>query len=187
MKDINFLVEENPFEGQLQKEKKSIPAVKITALVLVIAVGIAVLLAPGMYVRILEARASAIEKKLTDVKYSEVKAVKAQLSQVTNKVNSRKAIINAIDAENLPASQILLIAKNALPSGCFIKSVNYNGKSFTISGFSESSLIAMDYLSNLERLQLFESSSQKVPLNETQSVVEFSITFNLQTQGGERK
>ena len=166
MKDINFLVEENPFEEGLKKEKKSISFVKIAVLVLAIALGSTILLAPGLYLRILEGRAAAIEKKLTDAKYSEVKAVKAQLSQVTSKVNGKKAIINAIDAENIPASQIMLITQNALPSGCFLNSLNYNGKSFTLRGVAESSFIAMDYLANLERLSLFESSSQNISLKE---------------------
>jgi hypothetical protein len=47
MKDINFLVSENPFEKELKKEKKSTSAVRVIVLVLVITVGTAILLAPG--------------------------------------------------------------------------------------------------------------------------------------------
>jgi len=187
MKDINFLVEENPFAERLEKEKKSIPAVKITVVVLVIAICTAILLAPGIYVRILEGRASAIENKLTDAKYSEVRVVKSQLSQITNKVKSKKAIINRIDADNIPASQMLLVIQNALPSGCFLNSLNYNGKSFTIKGAAESSFIVTDYMANLDRLKLFECTSHNISLGETQSAVEFSITCTVQNRGGAKK
>jgi len=187
MKDINFLVEENPFESQMKKEKNSIPTVKIIILTIAIAIGAAILLAPGIYIRILEGRALTIERKLTDAKYNEVRDIKAQLSQVSGRVNGKKAVINAIDAQNIPASQLLLIIKNALPSGCFLNSVNYSGKSLTVKGAAESSFIAMDYLANLERLKLIKTSSQNVSFIETQSAVEFSITCTAQTLGGEKK
>jgi len=184
MKDINFLVEETPFEEGLKEEKKSIPAVKITAVVLVIAVGIAVLLAPGIYVRILEGRASAIEKKLTDAKYNEVRAVKSELSSVTGSINNKKSIINAIDNQNVPASQILLTVRNALPSGCFLNSVNYNGKSVTIKGFAESNFIAVDYVNNLQRLKIFESGNLNMSINESESSPEFTLNYTVKSQGG---
>ncbi|MDI9481664.1 MAG: pilus assembly protein PilN, partial [Bacillota bacterium] len=90
MKDINFLVSENPFEKELKKEKKSTSAVRVIVLGLVITVGTAILLAPGIYVRILDGRASAVEQKLTDQKFGEVRSVKAQLTQVTKKVDNKK-------------------------------------------------------------------------------------------------
>ncbi len=179
MKDINFLVEERPFESNLKKEKKSIPAVKILVLILVIVIGTVILLAPGLYIRILEGRALAIENKLTDVKYSEARSIKAQLSYITNKIISKKDVINAIDFENTPVSQIILITQNALPSGCYLTSLSYSGKSFTIRGVAESSFIITDYMTNLERLDFFESSTQSFSLEESQSAIEFTITCTL--------
>lgn len=187
MKDINFLVSENPFEDGLQKDKKSFSAVKAIALVLVIAVGMAVLLAPGIYVKMLDARASAIERKLADERFNEVRSVKAELNQVTKMVDNKKAIINGIDAENIPASQALLIIKNALPSGCYLKSINFNGNSVTISGVAKNSIIVSDFLGKMDRLKLFESSSQGISLKETQDSVEFSTTYTAKTEREEQK
>ena len=184
MKDINFLVSENPFENRLDKEKKSAPVAKVIALVLVMVVGTAVLLAPGIYVRILDGRASAVEKKLTDERFTEVRRVKAQLTQVTKKVDNKKAIINGIDAENIPASQALLIIENALPSGCYLKTVSFNGRSVSMSGVAENSFIVSDFLGKMDRLELFNSSSQGISLKETQSEVEFSVTYTAQSEGG---
>lgn len=184
MKDINFLIEERPFEEGLQKEKKSIPAGKVIAIVMVIAIGIFILLIPGLYVRILEGRASALENKLTDAKYTEVRNVKAQLSNITSKVNSKKNIIKTIDSENMEASQLLLIIQNALPSDCFLTSFSYDGKSVSVHGIAGSSFIAMDFLSNLDRLDLFENDNQKITLNESQSAVEFTFTYKVMQQGG---
>jgi len=187
MKDINFLVSENPFERELKKEKKSASAVKVIALVLVMAVGTAILLAPGIYVRILDGRALAVEQKLTDAKYSEVRTVKAQLANVTRKVDNKKAVINGIDARNIPASQALLIIENALPSGCYLRSVKFSGNSVSVSGVAENSLIVSDFLGKMDRLKLFESSSQGMSLKETQSAVEFSVTYTAKIEGGNRK
>lgn len=184
MKDINFLVEETPFEEGLKKEKKSIPMAKVMVMALVIAIGIAVLLTPGIYVRILEGMAAALEKKLSDEKYNEVRAVKAQLASITGKVSSKKAIINAIETQNVPASQILLTVQNALPSGCFLNSVNYNGKSVTIKGIAESSFIAVDYMANLGRLKIFDTVNYSLSIEESQSDVEFTLNYTLKSQGG---
>lgn len=185
MKDINFLVEEKPFEDGLKKEDKSTAAVKILALILVFAVGVAILFVPSTYVRILERRAITIENKLADEKYKEVKAVKAQLSQTISKVSNKKVIINAIDSEYIPASQMLLIVENALPSGCYLKSLNFNGKSVIINGIAENSLIVNDFLGNLSRLKLFTINTHNISIDESQKSVEFSMTFNAQNQGGE--
>ena len=188
MKDINFLVSENPFEKELQKEKKkSTSAARVIALVMVMLVGTSVLIAPGIYVRILEGRASAVEKKLTDTRFNEVRSVKAQLTQVMKKVDAKKAIINGIDTENIPASQALLIVKNALPPGCYLKSINFNGSSVSISGVAENSFIVSDFLGKMDRLKLFNSSSQGISLKETQSSVEFSVTYTAQSEGGKKK
>ena len=78
---------------QPEKREKSIPAVKILVLILVIVIGTVILLAPGLYIRILEGRALAIENKLTDVKYSEARSIKAQLSYITNKIISKKMLL----------------------------------------------------------------------------------------------
>jgi Tfp pilus assembly protein PilN len=187
MKDINFLVSENPFEKELKKEKKSTSAVRVIVLVLVITVGTAILLAPGIYVRILDGRASAVEQKLTDQKFGEVRSVKAQLTQVTKKVDNKKAIINGIDSENIPASQALLIIENALPSGCYLRTVNFNGRSLSINGIAENSFIVSDFFGKMDRLQLFNSNSQGISLNETQSAVEFSVTYTAKSEGGDQK
>ena len=187
MKDINFLVSENPFEKELKKEKKSTSAVRVIVLGLVITVGTAILLAPGIYVRILDGRASAVEQKLTDQKFGEVRSVKAQLTQVTKKVDNKKAIINGIDSENIPASQALLIIENALPSGCYLRTVNFNGRSLSINGIAENSFIVSDFLGKMDRLQLFNSNSQGISLNETQSAVEFSVTYTAKSEGGDQK
>lgn len=187
MKDINFLVSENPFEKELKKEKKSTSAVRVIVLGLVITVGTAILLAPGIYVRILDGRASAVEQKLTDQKFGEVRSVKAQLTQVTKKVDNKKAIINGIDSENIPASQALLIIENALPSGCYLESVNFNGNSVSIRGVAENSLIVSDFFGKMDRLKLFDGGSQGISFEETQGAVKFSVTYAAKIEGGDRK
>jgi len=187
MKDINFLISENPFEKELKKEKKSTSAVRVIVMVLVMTVGTAVLLAPGIYVRVLGGRASAVENKLADAKFGEVRRVKAQLTQITREVDNKKAIINGIDSENIPASQALLIIENALPSGCYLKTLNFNGRSLSINGIAENSLIVSDFLGKMDRLQFFDSSSKGLSLEETQSAVEFSVTYTAKTEGGAKK
>jgi Tfp pilus assembly protein PilN len=187
MKDINFLVSENPFEKELKKEKKSASAARVIALILAMAVGTAILLAPGIYVRVLDGRAQAVEQKLTDAKYSEVRTVKAQLANVTRRVDNKKAIINGIDADNIPASQALLIIENALPSGCYLESVNFNGNSVSIRGVAENSLIVSDFFGKMDRLKLFDGGSQGISFEETQGAVKFSVTYAAKIEGGDRK
>ena len=179
MKDINFLVEDNPFENELQEEKeKSVPVAKKIVTVLIITIGILILLVPGIYVKSLDKKAISIENSLTDERFKEVRTVKAQLSEVTNKVSSKKAIINGIDYEYISASQTLLIVENALPSGCYLKSLNFNGNSISINGIAESSFIASDFWANMDRLQLFKGSPQGFSMEETQSAVDFSMTYS---------
>lgn len=179
MKDINFLVEDNPFENELQEEKeKSVPVAKIIVTVLIITIGILILLVPGIYVKSLDKKAISIENSLTDERFKEVRAVKTQLSDVTNKVSRKKAILNGIDSKNLSASQALLTVKNTLPSGCYIKTINFNSNSISISGVAESTFVFSDLLSNIDRLKLFDGGSPGLSVQETQSEVEFSITYS---------
>jgi Tfp pilus assembly protein PilN len=78
----------------------------------------------------------------------------------------------------------LLIIENALPSGCYLKTVNFNGRSVSISGVAENSFIVSDFLGKMDRLELFNSGSQGISLKETQSEVEFSVTYTAQSEGG---
>jgi Tfp pilus assembly protein PilN len=179
MKDINFLVEENPFENEIQKEEKErVSTVKIIVTIIIVATCIFILFVPGIYVKSLEAKALAIEDSLTEARFKEVRTVKAQLSDVTNKVSRKKAILNGIDSKNLSASQALLTVKNTLPSGCYIKTINFNSNSISISGVAESTFVFSDLLSNIDRLKLFDGGSPGLSVQETQSEVEFSITYS---------
>lgn len=186
MKDINFLFSEtitNKMEDS-EKKKSGVSAGAIIIGILAASICIASLVAPGVYVAGLEKQISRAEQSLYDVKYNELRSVKARLESIKSSVNNKKKIINDIDQKSMASSQVLLMLEQAVPAGCYFSSVSYSGKSLNISGKADNSLIMAELMSNLDRLHTLSRGTNSVSLKQTQSPLNFNMEYAVSEKGG---
>lgn len=185
MKDINFLVSESSLEkGNLEKQSRDTTAQKIVIIILSITFAVAILFVPSIILQYYKSQVQTVEKQMIDVKYREVRSVKAQHSSITAKVDEKKTIIKSIESQSVPASQILVAIDAALPAGCYLSNVNFDGNSLEIKGFADSSLLAAEFMGNLDRLSLFTRVTEGIQLEQTQSPVTYSISYIVSEDGG---
>jgi len=185
MKDINFLLNENIRENQDEAgKKKGVNALKVIFTVFIILVGVVILFIPGMYAGYLESRITSIEDSMTDKKYAEVTRVKAALERINTEIEGKKNIIKAIDAKSLPASQVILMAEQALPDRCFYSVIDYTGSSLKIKGKADAGLTVAELMANLDRLNCLAQKTQNAQFDQTGAPVEFLLEYTVSAQGG---
>ncbi len=186
MKDINFLFSESMMEKYEsgEKEKKEVSAAKAVLIVLAVLAGVTILFVPGIYVNTLERQVAAVERSLNDAKYTEVRDVKTRLEKIVLSVDSKKAVIKDIDAKSVPASQILLMVEQAIPSGCFFSSVNYSGSSLRISGKADSGTAVAELMGNLDRLHTLTRKTENVQIEQAGSPIDYSVEYMVSEKGG---
>lgn len=185
MKDINFLVTE-PLTNQDETltQKKSVPAAKIVLVVLCITIGIAILFLPGIFVKSLEAQIADVEQSMQDAKYRQLAQAKAQYNQVTQDVDGKKAIVKDIDNKSVPSSQIILMVEQALPEGCYLDALGFEGNSLNISGKAVSSLVFAEFMGSLDRLDLLTGSTDSISMEESGTAVTFNLKYAVSVNGG---
>jgi Tfp pilus assembly protein PilN len=187
MKDINFLVNDTALGAREANEKqKTVVSIGKTILVILSLTAATLLLfVPGIIISGMESEISEIEQSMLDPKYRELRDTKAQLQIVTDTLNSKKAIINDIDAKSLEASQVILMVENAIPAGCYITSVNYSGSTLELKGKAESSLAYAELLGNLDSLKLLSRNSSNLDLMQTADSIEYSVQYSVAKNGGQ--
>lgn len=185
MKDINFLVSESALEkGSLEKQSKDMTAQKIIIIILSVTFAVAILFIPGIILQQYKNQVKAVEDQMIDAKYREVRSVKAQLSSVTTMVDGKKAVIKSIDSQSVPASQILIAIEAALPAGCYLSSVDFQNNSVAIKGVADSSLLAAEFIGNLDRLSLFTRVTDSIQIEQAQSPIAYNINYIVSEGGG---
>lgn len=178
MKDINFLISESALEkGNLEAQNKDMTAQKIVIIVLCVTFAVAILFAPGFYLGSIKKQITAVEAQINDAKFREVRSVKAQLASITAIVDGKKAIINGIDSRSVPSSQILASIESALPSGCYLSSVSFAQNSVEVKGIADSSLLAAEFMGNLDRLTLFTRMTDSIQIEQAQSPISYNIKY----------
>lgn len=180
MKDINFLDTMQGVKGEKKEQKKSVPAAQIIILVIFLTIGISVLFIPQVMITSLEKQISAVEQSMYDTKYAELRNVKALLTNITQVVDEKKAVIRDIDEKNYSASQILILVEQALPADCYISAFNFSDGSIQLSGVAESSLIYAEFLSHLDRLDQMGRKTGTLTIEKSNVPVDFTLQYSVQ-------
>lgn len=179
-KDINFLINDSNYDNnEGEKKKQSISAVNIAIFVVVLLFALATLLMPKIYLDRLESQVTAIENQIADAKYAEINAVKAELSSITQLVQNKKVIITAIDYSAVNASQTLMAIKQAMPYGCYFTKFVFDVDALKISIKTDNSLIASEFMGNLDRLKLMTRETERIEYETSDSNVLFNIDYKI--------
>ncbi|MBP7177358.1 MAG: pilus assembly protein PilN [Thermoclostridium sp.] len=181
MKDINFLVNEPEATARMDagEQKKSIPAAQIVVFVIGFTVAILLLFIPGIIIAGLEKQTSEVEKSMQDPKYAELRNVKADLANITQRVEGKKSVIRDIDQKNTSASQILVLVEQAIPADCFIKTIGFNGSSISLSGTASNSIVYTELVGNLNRLQQLQGKGGALSMAQSFVPVDFTLSYTL--------
>ncbi|NLO41068.1 MAG: hypothetical protein GX115_16570 [Ruminiclostridium sp.] len=181
MKDINFLVNETAAtaKADISEQKKSVPAAQIILFVIGFTVAVLVLFIPGIIIAGLEKQTSEVEKSMQDPKYAELRNVKAELTNMTQSVEGKKAVIRDIDRKNTSASQILLLVEQAIPSNCFVKTISFSGSSISLSGTASNSIAYTELVGNLNRLQQIQGQAGALSMQQSFVPVNFSLQYTM--------
>ena len=134
---------------------------------------------PKIYLDRLESQVTAIENQIADAKYAEINAVKAELSSITQLVQNKKVIITAIDYSAVNASQTLMAIKQAMPYGCYFTKFVFDVDALKISIKTDNSLIASEFMGNLDRLKLMTRETERIEYETSDSNVLFNIDYKI--------
>lgn len=187
MKDINLLPEEvkspgstNSFEA-VKTEKKHVSAAGVFITVFVLLIMGASLVAPKAYLIYLEGISSGISQQLDSKAYQEVNMVNAQAAQLGATVEEKGAILAAIDAKSLPMAEILNAIRRSTPKGCVVSELKIEKGGLSITGYSESSLLVAELMSNLDRLESFSrlGKTDSVTYDRTNSSQKFVVNYTV--------
>lgn len=197
MRDINLLPEDNKVAlkenvkettAEVPKEKKE-GRTHVKAVILGIAVVVAIaatLAAPRVYMRELDAAAAGLTKMVSDPKYNETNTVNKQLEIMNKQLELKKEVIKDIDKISHPLTEIFTSLRHACPKGCYITGMDFDGKKIRISGVASDSLLAAEFMSNLDSLDNLkkDSSSESLSVGKVNASIRYSFTYNIGSEGG---
>lgn len=204
MRDINLLPEDikmNPKDArentkgnadstvEANKEKggkKAFSKVKgIFFAVVVIIIVCGSLAGPKAYMSQLDRTSENLDKAINDPKYNETNQVNRQLSELNNVMGVKKTIINDIDKMSYPMTEVFTAMRNACPKGCYITNLDYNGSQIRISGYASDTLLAAEFMSNLDSLEHLSknSSTENFAVEKANASTQFSFTYDVGKEG----
>lgn len=190
MKDINLLPEDiKTSSGEktaLNSEKMEFSKGKVIIVILILILAIALLFSPTAIFKIMELNANSIKAEINSQAYSEVKAVNGQLMNVNAKLNGKYAVLKDIDNNTYPVNELLNEVRQAAPKGCVISSLKFDEGKVMISGAATDSMVIAEFISNIERLDIFTNLGVGAGLTyqRTNSVQKFQLSFNVGRKDG---
>ena len=181
MKDINFLMSDKavPAQNLAGEQQKKVPAAQIIIFVVCFTIAILILFIPNIIIAGLNKQISAVESSMFDPKYTQLRNTKAEMQNITQIVDGKKSVIRDIDRKNTSASQILLMVQQAVPEGCYIRSISFNNKSITIWGIADNSMAYVEFAGNLNRLQQVSGQIGSLSMKQSFEPVSFTLTYNV--------
>ncbi len=181
MKDINFLMSDTAVttKTQTNEQEKKVPAAQIIIFVICFTIAVLVLFIPGIIIASLEKQVSAVEQSMYDSKYAELRNVKAEMQNITQIVDGKKAVIRDIDRKNTSASQILVLVEQAVPSDCYISSITFSGSTINLSGVAANTLVYTELVGNLNRLQQIQGNVSAMSMKQSFEQVNFNLRYNI--------
>lgn len=179
MRDINLLPEDVKSSDVHIPVKNIKPGSSVKFIILSFAVIIfmgATLVAPKIFIKKLEERQSSIEMQLTMPKYLQVKAVNAQLNNINTVLEFKKNVINTIDNQSYPVSEMLSILKHAAPEASMINSFDYNTNSLNVSISMNDLTQIAEFISNVKKSEYLKPSASMKDLSiNKDSALQFSF------------
>lgn len=181
MKDINFLVNDSVPSTRIEanEQQKSVPAAQIIIFVLTFTIAVLILFIPGIIIAGIEKQISAVEQSMFDPKYAELRNVKAEMMNISQVVDGKKLVIRDIDQNNTSVSQIIVLVEQAVPAGCYIKSITFSAGAVSLAGVADNSMVYTELVGNLNRLQQISGQAGALSMQQSFVPVDFNLKYSV--------
>ncbi len=139
--------------------KKSIPIKGVVIGVVALAVIIATIALPKIYLKTLDFKLSSLQKEINSDKYTEIKRINNDIITVTGSIDTKQAIISYVDNLSYPVSDVFATLRHIAPTGIEVNTVSYDSNKLNISVKAQDVIQLHEFIENVKRIEFLSLSN----------------------------